>query len=70
MHDAPQFIAGDPVRDAQDHDEIGRIETVRRDGRVNVRWTSGRTEWIGADEIEWVPDFTPKGRPRVNLSQE
>jgi hypothetical protein len=59
---APTFLPGDSVRDAQDHDAIGRIETVRSDGSVNVRWSSGRTEWLPIDDIEHVPGFTPKGR--------
>jgi hypothetical protein len=63
MHEAPQFLPGDLVRDKQAHDEIGRVETVRRDGMVNVRWKSSRTEWIRADEIEWVPGFKPKPQP-------
>jgi hypothetical protein len=62
MHEAPQFMPGDPVRDKQAHDEQGRVETVRGDGYVNVRWKSGRTEWIKADEIEWAPGFKPKKR--------
>ena len=70
MHDAPQFIVGDRVRDAQDPEEIGRIETLRRDGTVNVRWSSGRTEWLAIDDIELAPGFTPKGRPRVTFSHE
>jgi len=64
MHEAPQFMPGDPVRDKQAHDDIGRIETVRRDGRVNVRWKSGRTEWVDADSIELAPGFNLKKRPR------
>jgi hypothetical protein len=64
MHEAPQFMPGDPVVDAQDHSYGGRVETVRSDGRVNVRWTSGRTEWIDANEIKWAPGFKPKHRPR------
>jgi len=64
MHEAPRFLPGDPVRDIQAYDEIGRVETVRSDGQVNVRWQSGRTEWIHADEIEWAPGFKPKKRPR------
>jgi hypothetical protein len=60
---APKFLQGDPVRDAEDHDEIGRIETVRSDGTVNIRWSSGRTEWLPIDDIEHVPGFTSKGRP-------
>jgi hypothetical protein len=63
MHAAPQFMPGDPVRDRQAHDEIGHIETVRSDGTVNVRWKSGRTEWIAAGDIEWAPGFKPKNRP-------
>jgi hypothetical protein len=58
----PEFAVGDPVRDAQDHDEIGCIETVRSDGTVNVRWSSGRTEWLPIDDIEHVPGFKPKPR--------
>ncbi len=64
MNAAPQFMPGDPVRDVQDHHELGRVESVRGDGTVNVRWKSGRTEWLNADEIEWVPGFKPKHRPR------
>jgi hypothetical protein len=60
MHAAPPFMPGDPVRDKQAHDEIGRVETVRLDGRVNVRWKSGRTEWIHPNEIEWAPGFKPR----------
>jgi hypothetical protein len=57
MNEAPRFMPGDPVRDPQAHEEIGRVETVRRDGRVNVRWQSGRTEWVSADDIELAPGF-------------
>jgi hypothetical protein len=56
---APQFMPGDPVRDTQDPDEIGHIETVRSDGTVNVRWSSGRTEWLPIDDIEHVSGFEP-----------
>ena len=58
----PEFAVGDPVRDAQDHDEIGCIETLRSDGTVNVRWSSGRTEWLPIDDIELAPGFKPKPR--------
>ena len=61
-HNAPTFLPGDPIRDKQAHDETGRVESVRGDGRVNVRWKSGRTEWIDADDIELVPGFKPKRR--------
>jgi hypothetical protein len=54
MPAAPTFLPGDPIRDAQDDDEIGHVETVRGDGTVNVRWSSGRTEWLPIDDIEHV----------------
>jgi hypothetical protein len=64
MHEAPRFTPGDPVRDIQAHDEIGRVETVRSDGHVNVRWKSGKTEWVAADSIELAPGFKPTRRRR------
>ena len=63
MHKAPQFMPGDPVRDVQDYHEIGKVETVRSDGTVNVRWKSGRTEWMKADGLEWAPGFRRKHTP-------
>jgi hypothetical protein len=64
MHEAPQFLPGDPVRDKQDHSEIGRVETVRSDGTVNIRWKSGKTEWMKSDDLEYAPGFRPKRRPQ------
>jgi hypothetical protein len=51
------FDVGDLARDRQAHDEIGHIETVRTDGHINVRWRSGRTEWLDTDETELAPSF-------------
>jgi hypothetical protein len=62
MHEAPAFMPGDPVRDRQAHDEIGRVERVSSDGKVCVRWKSGRSEWIAAGDIEYAPGFRPKRR--------
>jgi uncharacterized protein YodC (DUF2158 family) len=64
MHEPPKFLSGDYVRDREGY-EVGRVETVRSDGMVNVRWnSSGRTEWVSVDEIEYAPGFKPKRRPR------
>jgi hypothetical protein len=63
MLEAPTFLPADPVRDIQAPDEIGRVESVRGDGSVCVRWYSGRSEWVHKSTIQFAPGFTPK-RPR------
>ena len=51
---------GDPVRDKEIRSDIGQVDTVRQDGMVCVRWKSGKTEWLKANDLEPVPGFQSK----------
>jgi hypothetical protein len=58
----PVFEVGQLVMDREDDSEIGTVETVRRDGLINVRWKSGRTEWVHECTVILARGITPKRR--------
>jgi hypothetical protein len=59
------FYEGEPVIAQRDHTQRGRIEFIRNDGRLQVRWADGYVELVRMDDLALAPGYKRTSRRRT-----